>query len=298
MLQISSTMINKRHFSLLLFLVFAFFLIHSFPVQAETQKPYILVSIPPHKFFVEKIAGDTATVNFIVPAGASAHTYEPTPKQMIQASTAAMWFRMGEPFEDKIIPALKGYNPSMKIVDLRKGLDLIKTDPSKGHTCCHHHAFDPHFWLSARLAKIQAQTIAEALISAYPQHKSLYEERLNKFVTELTQLDNEIADILKNIQNRNILVSHPAYAYFCRDYDLTQYSIEFEGKDPTPKQLNNILNLARNLHIKTIFIQQQYSSKGARLIASEIGAKVVNLDPYAEQYIDCMLKIAHAFSEG
>jgi zinc transport system substrate-binding protein len=276
-------------------LFFIFLFSPALPAQ-EKNTPYILVSIAPHEFFVKKIAGDTVKIGLMVPAGASAHTYEPSPRQMLQVANATLWFRMGEPFEGKAIPALKSHNPSLQVVDLRAGLNLIK--PECLHSCCSAHAFDPHFWLSARLARTQAETIASTLIKLYPEYTALYLDNLNKFRDELVQLDQTIQKILEPIQNRNILVSHPAYAYFCRDYNLKQYSIEFEGKDPTPQQLHYILNLGRDLKIKTIFIQKQYSSKGACLIADEIKAKVVTLDPYSERYIDTMLEIARAFSKG
>ncbi len=262
------------------------------------ELPYVLVSVAPHQFFVEKIAGSTIDVGLMVPAGASAHTFEPTPKQMMQAAKAAIWFRVGETFEDRAIESLKSHYPDLIVVDMRKGLDLIKSSCSHhAHQGCHAHA-DLHFWLSTKMAKIQAQTIASALIENYPDHKELYLKNLKIFQDELNSLDHEILTILKPIKNRNILVSHPAYAYFCRDYHLTQYSIEFEGRDPAPQQLTKTLNLSRELQIHTIFVQPQYSNKGARLIANEIGAKVVTLDPYSKNYFETMRIIAQAFAEG
>ena len=94
------------------------------------------------------------------------------------------------------------------------------------------------------------------------------------------------------------MVSHPAYAYFCRDYQLKQLSIEFEGKDPTPQKLTKILTQARNEHIRRIYIQLQYNNKGAKLIAREIGAEVITLDPYSEQFFASMREIAKAFSQN
>lgn len=264
---------------------------------AAEETPIVLVTVAPHKFFVEKVAGDTVTVQLMVPAGASAHTFEPTARQMLTAGRANIWFRTGESFEGRAVRALQSHNTNLVVVDLRQGLPLIAAD----HHCSHAHhddCKDLHFWLSARLAKIQANTIATALTKAYPANKELYERNLKIFHQELDALDSKIQQILEPIRNRNIFVSHPAYAYFCRDYGLAQYSIEYEGKDPTPQQLTKVLNLARELKIKTIFVQMQYSSKGARLIADEIGAKVVTLDPYAEQYEQSMLEIAHAFAEG
>src|SRR5690348_17307467 len=94
--------------------------------QAEAAaKPYILVSIAPQKFFVKQIAGDTVNVNTIVPAGSSPHTYEPTPRQMIRASEAVIWFRIGEPFEKRSINVFRCHHPGMDIVDTRANLPLL-----------------------------------------------------------------------------------------------------------------------------------------------------------------------------
>lgn len=261
----------------------------------DNKSKYVLVSVAPHRFFVEKIAGDTVEIQLMVPAGASAHTFEPTPKQTIAASKADIWFRIGESFEDKAISALKSYNPKLKIADLRDNLTLI-TDPT--HVCQHHKGCaDLHFWLSPRLAKIQADTITKALIETYPENAELYRERLEIFKNELTAIDLQISEILKDLKNRTIMISHPAYGYFAKDYDLTQFSIEFEGKDPTPKLLTKILDEAHKKNIKTIFTQPQYSNKGALLIAKEINAKVVSLDPYSENYFESLITIAKHFAD-
>ncbi len=268
---------------------------------AENEKsiPVVLVSVAPDKFFVEKIAGDTVSVNLMVPAGASSHTFEPTPKQMMNASKGEIWFQIGEGFEPRASLALKRFQPNLQLVDLRQGVNLIIcNEGEEGYCkCCHHDsAADPHFWLSARQAKIQAVTIANSLSARFPEHKALYEDRLKKFHVELDELDSQIIKILEPLTNRVIMVSHPAYAYFCRDYNIKQLSIEFEGKDPTPSQLTKILKQARENKIKTIFIQMQYNNKGARLIADEIGANVVTLDPYAENFFASMREIAEKFA--
>jgi zinc transport system substrate-binding protein len=264
---------------------------------APTSPPQVLVSVSPYKFFVEKIAGDTVSVNLLVPSTASSHTYEPTPKQMIHASKADIWFFLGESFETRAINTLKKYSPEMDFVDLRTHVDMISTDPHSGRCCCHAGGQDLHIWLSARQAKIQAQTIAQALIHRYPQHTQRYEKALGSFLEELSALDTEIQSLLPATKKRLILVSHPAYAYFCRDYNIEQLSIEFEGKDPTPRQLDTTLNKARTAQVCKVFVQSQYSDKGARLIAKELGnAQVINLDPYAENYLNAMRTIAYEFA--
>lgn len=288
-------LVSLKHLWLLLFV----FLCKGFFLTAnDASAPYVLVSVAPHKLFVEKIAKDTVQVYLMVPAGASAHTYEPTPRQMMTASKADIWFRIGEAFENRAIQALKSHHPNLEIVDLRQGVDLINHSHEHGHRGCCPGCVDLHFWLSARQAQIQAQTIADALIKTYPEHADMYRANLRVFQQELQDLDREIQTILASLQNRNILVSHPAYAYFCRDYDLVQHAIEVEGKDPTPQQMTKLLNVARQMQMRTIFIQMQYNNKAAKLVADTLGTKLIVLDPYSEQFFTSMLEIAHAFANG
>jgi zinc transport system substrate-binding protein len=268
-----------------------------FFTSAYADTPYVLVSVAPHKFFVEKIAKNTVEVHLMVPAGASAHTYEPTARQMLTASKANLWFRIGEPFENRAIQALKSHHPNLEIIDLRDGLNLISTEHGHRHCGCDHGSVDLHFWLSARQAQIQAQTIADALSKTFPGYANFYQTNLQTFQQELKELDEKIQSILAPLQDRNILVSHPAYAYFCRDYELEQHAIEVEGKDPTPQQMTKLINLARQLNSRAIFIQMQYNNKAAKLVADTLGAHLIVLDPYSEYYLTSMLEIAHAFAK-
>lgn len=278
--------------------LFFLFFLFSFSLKAETSSHSVLVSVAPHKFFVEAIAGNTVHVDLLVPAGTSFHTFEPTPKQMLSASKADLWFRMGESFETRLAQVLQSHHPEMRLIDLRQGLDLITVDAHACHHCCKAAGADLHFWLSPRLAKIQAKSIAKALSERYPGHQHEYQNRLETFLEALDNLDREIATLLQPLTNRMIMVSHPAYAYFAADYHLTQLPIEFEGKEPTPRQLTDILVKARQAQIKTVFIQPQHPSKGAKLIAAELGANVVLLDPYSENYFETMRRIARAFASS
>jgi zinc transport system substrate-binding protein len=283
------------------FLLSAFILTvtSSFAETSSQPSHSVVISVAPHRFFVQKIAGDTIKMILFVPANASSHAFEPTPKQMLTASQADMWFGIGEPFESRALVAMQQSKSKIQFVDLRKNLALITTEEGGMHShhhCCHADSADLHIWLSARLAKIQAQTIAEALIAAYPENTELYTKNLKNFQKKLDDLDQEITQILAPLKNRVMMVSHPAYGYFARDYHIKQLSIEFEGKEPAPRQLTTILENARKANISTIFTQMQYNNKGANLIAKELHAKVVMLDPYSENYIESMRQIAHAIA--
>ena len=259
----------------------------------------VIVSVAPYKFFVESIAGDSVKVDVLVPPGASFHHYEPTPGQVIKAAKADIWFRIGESFEGRALQAITSHHPEIKIVDLRDGVNLIVVDHAHHHheACCHGEGgADLHIWLSLRQSKIQAKKIAEALIAVYPEHKKEFEERLDLLLGKMERLDQEIITLLKPLKTRVMMVGHPAYAYFARDYDLRQIPVELEGKDPSAKQLTLLLHTARELKIKTIFVQPQYNNKGPALIAKEIGAELIVLDPYSGDYFQTLREIARKIS--
>lgn len=266
----------------------------------SAEQPHVIVSVAPYRYLVEQIAGDTVAVDLLVPTGASGHTYEPTPKQVLAASSAKIWFRIGESFEPNILRALQAHNPDLVVIDLRDGIDLIYGGDEHGATCqCHgKHTADLHFWLSARLAQIQARAIAAQLIKSFPENEGLYQKNLDRLLAALQHTDQKLSQELTPVKHRVMLVSHPAYAYFCRDYHLQQLSIEIEGKDPSPQTMNKLLQTVRTLDIRQIYVQPQYSAKGAELFAKELHARLVHLDPYGENLIETLQMIGKAVVQG
>ncbi len=259
-------------------------------------KDRVLVSIAPHRYFVHKIAGNTLDVQVLVPDGLSPHTYEPTPKDLRSIVGAQIWFQSGEMFEQRIQGALLAVEKDLKLVDMREGLSLIHGAVCHHHG--HHHAeeADLHVWLSPLLAKQQAQLIAQALIERFPENQALFEDGLAGLVSDLDALHLEIVSYAQEVDhNQAILVSHPAFAYFCREYDIKQLSVEKDGQDPLPQDLHTLLQDAQAHHLHQVFLQKQYSNRGANLIADELGLSTAFVDPYAEDYVNNMRVMAQQF---
>jgi zinc transport system substrate-binding protein len=97
-------------------------------------------------------------------------------------------------------------------------------------------------------------------------------------------LNDDLDAIFARAHGLRFMVFHPAWGYFARTYKLKQIPIELEGKAPKPAQLQNLIVRARRDKIKVIFVQPQFSSKSARLIAAEIGGRVIVADPLAADW--------------
>jgi zinc transport system substrate-binding protein len=262
----------------------------------------VFVSILPQAYFVERVGGDRVDVSVMVGPGHSPATYEPRPKQMADLSKAKLYFRIGVPFESIWIERITRTNPHMKVIDTRRGIDLLpmKAHRHANHEGHHHHdkgIQDPHIWLSLRLVKIQAENICHALIAQDPAHKSYYEDNLISFHHDLDKLDAEIVEIVEDPKTHLFLVFHPAWGYFAYDYGLEQVPIEVEGKEPGAMTLAHFIKQAKQEGSKVIFVQQQFSEKSADTVAHAIGGKVIQIDPLAKDYLKNMKKIAETFAK-
>ncbi len=308
---------DKKPFLLIVCLVFLFGLCvcpsrQAFPsTTAFAEKSIkVFVSIVPQAYFVERIGKDRVDVSVMVGPGQSPATYEPKPKQMADLGRAALYFRIGVPFENVWMDRISQINPDMKVVDTRDGITLLPMtshshdddkgkhgkDGGKKHTG--GGLKDPHIWLSLRLVKIQSQNICQALMEQDPAGKDFYRNNLQAFLVELDELDMRISRIFQNLENRRFMVFHPAWGYFAHDYGLKQIPIEIEGKEPNAKSLANLIEQAKEKGIRVIFVQKHFSSRTARTIADAIGGQVVKVDPLAKDYPDNMKQIADTFSEA
>ena len=270
----------------------------------------VFVSINPQKYFVQQIGKDLVDIRVMVAAGASPATYEPRPQQMADLNTARVYFAIGVAFENAWLDKISAVNPGMKVVHTDNGIRKIPM-------AVHHHpdqagrdyreenhydadggggsGLDPHIWLSPPLVKIQARAILTALQDIDPGHQDSYTANYHQFIERIDELDADLKQTFAGQQDLQFMVFHPAWGYFGRAYGLQQVPIEIEGKSPKPARLKALIEHAREKGIKVIFVQPQFSSKSAELVAREIGGQVAYADPLAEDWLANLTAVAHRF---
>ncbi len=264
------------------------------PHSEKPCKPRIFVSLPPHGLLVQKIGGGLFEVQTITPASANPHTFEPTPRQAAALSSGSLWFRLGEPFEEKIFSLLRNQNANLAVYDLRDSVPLL---PHEEGGCCAHEAknsLDRHIWLSPKLLQLQARAIARALILHFPEQERLFQANLDACLLELDLLDQEIQNLLAPSLHRSILTSHGAFGYFCKAYGLEQITIEQEDKEPRPRHLQQVMQRALALKTPLAIALPQHNNKGAQIAAERLHIPLATLDPYAADYAETLRTLARA----
>jgi zinc transport system substrate-binding protein len=114
---------------------------------------------------------------------------------------------------------------------------------------------------------------------------------------ELDRVDAEIAETFAAIHNKTFIVFHPAYGYFADDDGLQMYALEEDGKEATPQNLQNMIDLAKAGNIKAIFSQAEIDSKQPGAFAKEIDGEKVILEPLSDNYIANLERMTEAISE-
>ncbi len=277
----------------------AFLLICSGHAQAG-KKLAVFVSIPPQKYFLHQIGKQRVDIQVMVKPGASPATYEPKPRQMAAISRTHIYFAVGVPFEKTWLKKIAAANPDMQVVHTDHGIQKIPmatnhTESERHREKDHHGELDPHIWLSPTLVMTQARTILNALVEIDPDHRAVYEANTKVFFSKLAALDDELKNIFAGKQGFQFMVFHPSWGYFARAYGLQQVPVEIEGKNPKPAQLKALIEHAKKKHINIIFVQPQFSSRSARLLAKEIGGQVIFADPLAPDWSGNLREVAQKF---
>ena len=243
----------------------------------------LYVSILPLRSLVQGIVGDDFDIEVLVPPGASPETFEPTPRQFVGLNKARMVFNVGLiDFETTLLAKVED---QAKVVDLSRGIELIAgtcSHGSHGHT--HTHGIDPHVWTSPRALQKMAENAYEAIREAYPDSVK-YETNYRLLQQELKALDERTAARIAASDVEYFIIYHPALTYYARDYGLRQIAIEADGKEPSAKQLTQLIRQAREDGVRRILYHSQFPASAVEVIARDIDAEYAEVDPLREDVI-------------
>ena len=259
--------------------------------EEEKSQPGIsvAVTIPPQAEIVREIGGGMVDVVVLVPPGSDPHTYEPSPGLVQKAAEADLYLKLGNgllPMEDKLAMRLGEMNPGLIVLDTSNGVEYLGQEGK----------WDPHVWLSLKNAVIMAENTRDALILADPLSSDIYQENSGRYIDRIDALDQRITAKFAATDPAVILTTHQAWDYFARDYHLSIISIEHDGKEPTAQDLQDLIDRARSQGVKVVFAEAQESPREAQVVADEIGATVMIIDPLSPDYLASMEHVAMAFA--
>lgn len=158
------------------------------------------------------------------------------------------------------------------------------TPAPQAHGHSHAHGIDPHIWTSPRALQHMAANAYEAIHALWPDSVK-YTENHARLQEQLAALDARTAGKIAASGVRYFIIYHPALTYYARDYGLQQVAIEDDGKEPSARALARLIEQARRDGVRRIFYQSQFPASAVEVIARDIEAQSVAIDPLKEEVI-------------
>ncbi|RBW71237.1 metal ABC transporter solute-binding protein, Zn/Mn family [Bacillus taeanensis] len=250
----------------------------------ENKTLKIYTTLFPIEDFTKKIGGEHVEVTNIIPVGADAHSFEPTPKTMVNIAKGDAFIYNGagmEGYVESITQSLQ--NEKVVFVEASQGIELIEFneehDEHEEENHEEHGEHDMHLWLDPIRAITLADTIKQTLIELKPEAKEDFEENFTRLKQELETLDQEFANMVEEAPNHTFIVSHAAFGYWTDRYDLQQIGISglSPSNEPSQKQLQEMIEYANEYNIQYVLFEQNVTSKVAKALKNEIGADALQL---------------------
>ena len=238
---------------------------------AETEKFKVITTFTVIADIARNIAGDAAIVESITKPDAEIHNYQVTPGDIRRASGSNLILYNGLNLELWFEKFFKNLNsiPSVVVTDDIKPLD-ISEGPYSGKP-------NPHAWMSTKNALIYIENIREAFVKHDKENIETYNKNAAIYAKEIMALDGPFREKIESlsIENRWLVTSEGAFSYLAEDYGLKEaflWPINADGQG-TPQQVRKVIDLVRKNKIPAIFSESTVSSKPAKQVARETGAR-------------------------
>lgn len=235
----------------------------------DTGKLQVTASFFPMAEFAKAVGGDRVQVTTLVPDGAEAHDWEPSPRDLTRLGHAQVFVYNGlvEPWAEQALEALS----ERRILPVQAGAGLYERNGRQ----------DPHVWISPKKAAIQVRRVAEGFSAADPDNSAYYQKNADDYIAKLHALDARLAAVAKAAPKKAFVTAHAAFGHLADDYGLRQLAVNglSPEAEPTPADLQRLITTVKREQVRYIFFETLTDPKIAKLLAEEAGAETSVLDP-------------------
>lgn len=208
-------------------------------------KVKIVVTIFPQYDFARAVGGDNAELTMLLAPGAEAHTYEPTPQDIIAINECDLFIYVGGESDGWVDGILESTNNAdMKVISLMDCVNVVEEETVEGmESEEHEHAegadeehdheeahgdeieYDEHVWTSPKNAILIVDRIKTALCEIDSANKSEYEANAADYTAKLTDIDNRFTEIVSTAKRRTVVFGDRfPFRYFADAYGLEYYA--------------------------------------------------------------------------
>lgn len=235
----------------------------------QNDKLEIITTLFPQYDIARAITQDKGEVSLILPPGVEAHSYEPTPQDIVKLDKSDMFIYTSNHLETYASKMAEGLKASNSVI-----INLEDSITTKGE--------DPHFWLSVKNMMAMTEVILDEIIALDPDNRDFYKENAETYLSDLSLLEDQLFDLFENVGDEPIVFAgHFSFDYFAEEYGLN-YLSTFESFSPnaeaSAKQVAKLVDYINDNDIKYIYFEELVDPKLGRMLALETGAELLMLN--------------------
>lgn len=300
---------------LILLVAILIFFTNSKVTTNNEEKIKIVATIFPNYDFAKQIGGEKVEVKLLLGSGVESHTYEPTPKDMIEINNSNLFVFTGTEFEPWAKNILDASDNNLTVVDTSKNIELINIEDferqninseiikedhehkenlngeinkndhtheeniAEGHTHDGESSYDSHIWLNPSNAIIMIDDILANICKIDPDNSEYYIQNAENYKKEILEIDNKFKKMITNSSRNEIAFAGEfSYTYFIEKYGLNFVSVYNNcghGEDPSIAKVKSVIDYINNHKLPVVFYEELSEGTVAKMIGDETEAKAM-----------------------
>lgn len=244
-------------------------------IKSKDDKLKIIVTNFPAYDFTRAVAGNNANIEVLIKPGTQMHSYDPSPKDIVNISDAAIFVYTGGDSDTNISKMLNTMDSDVTVFKMMDHVNLVE----KKLFNASEMRYDEHIWTSPINAVSLVESIRDLLIEINPNNKEEYIKNAGNYIAELKKLDEDLREVVQKAKRKEVIFGDKfPFIYFTTEYDI-KYSAAYPGcapqVEPSIGAVTYLINRVKDEKIPIVFYVDGSDKKIAENISAETGVKLL-----------------------
>ena len=232
--------------------------------------------------FARQLVGERGEVTLLLPPGSEAHSYEPSPKDIIEIQNCDLFIYVGGVSDAWVSDVLESVGGEVRTVTLMDCVELLEEEHVEGMEVDEDEhegeiEYDEHVWTSPRNAELICEKIAAALCEVDPEGAEEYGTALESYCAQLDELDAAFTEVVENgLRDTVVFGDRFPLLYFAKAYGLNYYAAWpgcADEAEPSAATVTFLIDKVKAEGIPVVFHIELSNEDMADTICNETGAK-------------------------
>ena len=232
--------------------------------------------------FARQLVGERGEVTLLLPPGSETHSYEPSPKDIIEIQNCDLFIYVGGVSDAWVSDVLESVGGEVRTVTLMDCVELLEEEHVEGMEVDEDEhegeiEYDEHVWTSPRNAELICEKIAAALCEVDPEGAEEYGTALESYCAQLDELDAAFTEVVENgVRDTVVFGDRFPLLYFAKAYGLNYYAAWpgcADEAEPSAATVTFLIDKVKAEGIPVVFHIELSNEDMADTICNETGAK-------------------------